>query len=97
LFLAQRGDVAHVTGTRTPIVLSRVGDNKELARLITDGWNSVHLIIRSNVLIHNINGHLLSVVIDDDPNRARTGLIGVQVHVGPPMRIEYRNWRLKKL
>ena len=36
LFLAQRGDVTHVTGTRTPIVLSRVGDNKELARLITD-------------------------------------------------------------
>jgi Domain of Unknown Function (DUF1080) len=97
LFLAQRGDVTHVTGTRTPIVLSRVGDNKELARLITDGWNSVHLIIRGNVLIHNINGHLLSVVIDDDPNRARAGLIGVQVHVGPPMRIEYRNWRLKSL
>jgi hypothetical protein len=25
------------------------------------------------------------------------GLLGVQVHDGPPMKIEYRNFRLKKL
>ena len=97
LFLAQRGDVTHVTGTRKPIVLSRVGDNKELGRFITDGWNSVHLIARGNTSAHIINGHLMCMVIDDDPNRQRTGLIGVQVHVGPPMRVEYRNWRIKKL
>jgi hypothetical protein len=40
----------------------------------------------------------MSVVIDDDPaNRPREGLIGVQVHVGPPMKVEYRNFRLKLL
>jgi len=97
LFLAQRGDVTHVTGTRIPIVLSRVGGNKELAGLLGDGWNSIHLVVRDNILIHNINGRLMSVTIDDDPNRARTGQIGVQVHVGPPMTIEYRNWRIKPL
>lgn len=97
MFLAERGEVTHVTGTRTPIVLSRVEENTKLAHFITDGWNSVHLIVRGNILIHNINGHLVSAVIDDDPNRVRNGLIGVQVHVGPPMRIEYRNWRIKKL
>jgi len=97
LFLAQRGDVTRVTGTRIPVVLSRVGDNKELARSITDGWNSVHLIIRDNVLMHNVNGRLMCVVVDDDPKRPRAGRIGVQVHVGPPMKVEYRNWRLKKL
>jgi len=97
LFLAQRGDVTHVTGTRKPVVLSRLGENGELARYITDGWNSVHLIVRGNVLLHNVNGHLMSAVIDDDPNRAHQGQIGVQVHVGPPMRVEYRNWRLKRI
>jgi len=103
LFLAQRGDVTHVTGTRIPIVLSRVGDNKELAGLLRADWNSIHLIIRRNILIHNINGHLMSMTIDDDPARAaisstiKDGQIGVQVHVGPPMKIEYRNWRIKPL
>ena len=40
----------------------------------------------------------MSMVIDDDPPRRKfEGLLGVQVHVGPPMKIEYRNFRLKKL
>ena len=57
-----------------------------------------HLIVRGNVLMHILNGHLMCVVIDDDaPNRTFEGLIGVQVHVGPPMKVEYRNFRLKNL
>lgn len=98
LFLAVRGQVTHVTGTRTPIVLSTVGENKDLAALITSDWNSIHLVIRGNVLMHMINGHLMSVTIDDDSvGRTVDGLIGVQVHVGPPMKVEYKNWRLKNL
>jgi len=97
LFLAERGDVTHVTGTRKPVLLSRLGDNKALAGAVTDGWNGIHLIARGNVLMHSINGQMMCVVIDDDPARARSGQIGVQVHVGPPMRVEYRNWRLKRL
>jgi hypothetical protein len=97
LFLATRGEVTHVTGMRKPVIVSRLGENKALALKIETGWNSVHLIIRGNVLIHSINGQMMSMVIDDDPARARQGQIGVQVHVGPPMRVDYRNWRLKKL
>jgi hypothetical protein len=48
--------------------------------------------------MHAINGRLMTVVIDDDPSgRKMEGLIGVQVHVGGPMKVEYRNWRLKNL
>jgi hypothetical protein len=98
LFLAVRGQVTRVTGTRTPIVLSVLGDNKALAAGITNDWNPVHLIARGNVLMHAVNGNLMSVVIDDDTeNRKQKGLIGVQVHVGGPMKVEYRNWRLRNL
>jgi hypothetical protein len=97
LFLAQRGEVSRVTGTRKPVVLSSLGDNKALAGIVMEGWNAVHLIVRGNVLMHIINGQLMSVVIDDDPGRPRGGQLGVQVHVGPPMRVEYRRWRLKRL
>jgi 3-keto-disaccharide hydrolase len=96
LFLALRGQVTHVVGGRPPIVLSTFGEATELARYITDDWNAVHLIIRGNTLTHLINGRLMTVVIDDDaPNRPAEGVIGVQVHVGPPMKVEYRNIRLK--
>ena len=96
LFLAVRGQVTRVVGGRPPVIMSTIGDTDELAKLVTDDWNAVHLIVRGNTLMHTINGRLMTVVIDDDvPNRPPDGLIGVQVHVGPPMRVEYRQIRLK--
>jgi len=98
LFLALRGQMTHVLSGQKPIVLASLGDAKELAAFINSEWNSYHLIIRGNTLIHILNGHLMSIVIDDDAtNRTLKGLIGVQVHVGGPMKVEYRNWRLKNL
>jgi Domain of Unknown Function (DUF1080) len=96
LFLAVRGQVTRVVGGRPPVVLSTMGEESELAGVATDDWNAVHLIIRGNTLMHLLNGRLMSVTIDDDvPNRPADGLLGVQVHVGPPMKVEYRNIRLK--
>lgn len=96
LFLAVRGQVAKVVGGRPPIELSRIGNTDELAKVATDDWNTVHIIARGNVLIHMLNGQIMSMVIDDDaPNRPVDGQIGVQVHTGPPMKVEYRNIRLK--
>jgi hypothetical protein len=96
LFLAVRGQMTHVVGGRVPVLLSTIGDTDELARTITDDWNAIHLIVRGNILTHILNGRVMTVVIDDDaPNRPADGLIGMQVHAGPPMKVEYRNIRLK--
>jgi hypothetical protein len=97
-FLAVRGQTVRLDGAK-PVVIATLGDPKELESYIkNDDWNEYHLIARGNVLIHILNGHMMSVVIDDDEkNRRFDGLLGVQVHVGPPMKIEYRNFRLKKL
>lgn len=98
LFLAERGQATRVTGTRKPVILSVLGDNKDLGAFVTNDWNSIHLVVRGNILMHIVNGHLMSVTIDDDAgNRTAKGLIGVQVHVGGPMKVEYRSWRLKEL
>jgi 3-keto-disaccharide hydrolase len=96
LFLAVRGQLTRVTGGRPPILVSTIGDAAALGALATDDWNTVHIMARGNTLTHILNGRVMSVVIDDDaPNRPADGLIGVQVHVGPPMKVEYRNIRLK--
>lgn len=98
LFLALRGQMTHVIGGQKPIALSSLGNSDDLRALITNDWNSFHLIVRENVLVHMLNGHVMCVVIDDDvAHRTMNGLIGVQVHVGPPMKVEYRNFRLKNL
>ncbi|MGC4074327.1 MAG: DUF1080 domain-containing protein [Nibricoccus sp.] len=96
LFLGVRGSVSRVVGTRPPIVIGKIGEDAELAKAVSTGWNSVHLIARGNTLTHILNGQVMCVVIDDDAaGRAEDGQIGMQVHTGPPMKVEYRNIRLK--
>jgi len=98
-FLALRGDISRVEADGKARVIGSVGDKAALtAGIKNEDWNEYHLIARGNVLIHQLNGHVMSVVVDDDPaGRRFDGLIGVQVHVGPPMKVEYRDIRLKRL
>ena len=96
LFLALRGQVTRVVGGRVPVLVSTFADGAELAKHITDDWNAVHIMVRGNTFTHILNGQLMCEIVDDDaPNRPIDGLIGFQVHVGPPMKVEYRNMRIK--
>ena len=68
------------------------------SNIISNDWNEVHLKVKDNKMQHYVNGVLFSEVTDlDSKNRSNKGYIGVQVHVGPPMKIEYKNLRLKQL
>lgn len=97
-FLALRGQVTRATPTGRRLVIGSVGDQDRLAEFIhADEWNTYHLVARGGILTHLLNGHVMSVVVDDDPERAKLrGLLGVQVHVGPPMKVEFRNILLKQ-
>ncbi len=98
-FNAMRGQIARIPPGKKAEVIGSLGDIAALEAFIRkEDWNEYHLIARGNMLIHILNGHVMSIVIDDDPDGRRyDGLLGVQVHVGPPMKVEYRNFRLKKL
>jgi len=65
----------------------------------TEDWNDFEVIARGNVLLHLMNGHAMSMFIDDDKDgRKMGGLIGIQLHVtNGPMKIEVRNLRIKGL
>ena len=80
-------------------VTESLGDKDKLkSHIKSEDWNEIHLIIKGNRLQHFVNGVLMSDVTDNDTsNRKMKGLIGVQVHVGPPMKVEFRNIRLKQL
>lgn len=82
---------------QTRIVSDTLGDLKQLKSHIKENdWNSVHLIVKDNRMQHYINGVLMSDVLDlDTENRANKGFLGVQVHVGPPMKVQYKNIKIK--
>ncbi len=98
-FLALRGQMTRLTPDAKPAIVASTGEKDALAKFLRgEDWNQVHLIIRGNVLTHLINGQVMCIVVDEDAAaRTAAGLIGVQVHVGPPMKIEYRNFLLKVL
>jgi len=98
-FLALRGQFTYIGEGKKPGLVGSLGDNAALKEFIKGAdWNDLHLIARGNTLVQVLNGHVMSMLIDDDAaNRALDGLIGIQVHRGPAMKVEVRNIRLKRL
>src|SRR5476651_1461096 len=98
-FLAPRGQRTVIETGKSPIVTDTLGSKETLLKSIKyDDWNEIDLVVRGNNMKHYINGTLMSAVTDNDlVNRKMSGLIGVQVHVGPPMKIEFKNFRIKYL
>lgn len=97
-FLAYRGQSVILPAGGKPQLVAKLGDPAELqSKVLKNDWNQVHIIARGNLLQHFTNGVLMSETRDDDAGKRRLkGLLGVQVHVGPPMKIEFRNIRLKR-
>jgi len=98
-WIALPGEITHATSGGHQQVVGTLGDPKELtANIHEEGWNKLRVIVRGNTMIHILNGRVMSMVIDDDMvNRRMDGLISVQVHRGPPLKVEFRNIYLKDL
>jgi len=98
-FLALRGQEVVLEPNQKPIIVKSLGDSLKLVSVINkDDWNVCKLIVKGNRMQHFVNNVLMSDVSDNDTlNRKFSGLLGVQVHVGPPMKIYYRNFLLKQL
>jgi hypothetical protein len=98
-FLAMRGQFSYVGADGVPKVVGalQTTDDELKALIKTNDWNQVHIIARSNVITQMLNGHVMSALVDDDTKgRALKGLIGLQMHVGEPMKVEFRNIWLKQ-
>jgi len=61
-------------------------------------WNDYVVIARGNEITLKINGVVMSQAIDNQEGRAaRSGIIALQMHPGPPMKIQFKNLRIKVL
>lgn len=71
---------------------------KELdAKLHKEDWNTYVVRARGDEITLSINGVTTVEYREEDPQIARTGVIALQVHSGPPLRVEFRNIRLREL
>jgi len=79
-------------------VAGSLGESDALLQKIkSEDWNTCRLVAKGNSLKHYINGVLMSEVTDNDQvNGKSKGMLGIQVHVGPPMKVEYRKIMIKQ-
>lgn len=96
-FLAKRGESAVLENGKAPVITSMIGSADSLKAVIkADDWNEIRIVAKGNKMRHFINGVLMCEVTDNDATlRKMKGLIGFQAHMGPPMKVEYRNVKIK--
>ena len=98
-FLAKRGEISTLKSGIKPTITGSLGNSDSLKSKIKNGdWNELHIIVTGNHMQHFINGVLMSDVTDEDAkNRKYSGVLGLQAHVMPTMKVEYRKIFLKQL
>jgi len=80
------------------VVTDTLGNADSLKADIKAGWNDFHLIIKGNHLQHYINDVLMCDVTDNDTaNRKFSGLLGLQMHAGHIMKVEFKDLRIKEI
>lgn len=58
-------------------------------------WNRYRIVAKGNLLQHFVNGKLAAETTDNHPEkRATSGVIALQLHSGPPMKAEFKNFKL---
>ena len=99
IILSPRGQITRIVNGPKYKEIGRIADPMLLRGVMNvGGWNRYHIIARGPILMQLINGQLMSAAIDEDSAHApKEGVIGFQLHTGPPLKIEYRSVMYKKI
>ena len=78
-------------------VAGSVGNSEEIqAAIKKEDWNDYVIVARGNHLQHFINGKQTVDVTDEcESKAAKSGVLALQIHVGGPMTVEFKNIRIK--
>lgn len=61
-------------------------------------WHDYRVLVRGNHHQHWIDGHPTADLIDlDEEGRSLEGVLAVQVHVGPAMKVQFKDFKIKHL
>lgn len=76
-----------------------VGDSEAIqASIKSEDWNDYKIVAKGNHVQHFINGHQTVDVTDEDAaNAPKEGVLGLQIHQGPPMKVQFKDFKLVPL
>ena len=94
---AWRGQVVEGSGLAKKQLMGTIGDRAQLGTLVKkDDWNEYIVIARGGTFIQIVNGQLMAVMVDDDPNSSNNqpGLFGIEIEA--TTKVSVRNIWVKK-
>jgi hypothetical protein len=97
--VAWRGEVVNSTAVAGARLVGSIGDRTALGGYVkVNDWNQYEIIARGGTMIHILNGQLMAVLVDDDPNSSNNqpGKIGIELE-GTPAKVSVRNIWLRKI
>jgi hypothetical protein len=97
--LANRGQKVVIDAQGKINVVGAVGKAAEIEAAVKKGdWNDYIIIAKGNHLVQIMNGHTTIDVTDEQESKAaKSGIIALQIHAGPPMMAQFKNIRIKNL
>lgn len=95
--LAQRGQRVVIDQSGKREVIGTTGDPQQLLRVVrNDEWNDYTVIVRGPRVQLKINGTVMCELVDHDPRRTLRGFLALQVHVGPPMTVQFKDIQIRQ-
>jgi HEAT repeat protein len=75
-----------------------IGDPAELLKAFKkEDWNTYRIVCRGPEITLYVNGVMMCRFTDQDKaSAAASGIIALQMHPGPPMKVQFRNIRLRE-
>ncbi|MEW5979970.1 MAG: family 16 glycoside hydrolase [Acidobacteriota bacterium] len=97
--LVQRGQRAVIDANGKIHAVGSVGDPQQLqAAIRNEDWNTYEVVALGNRLVHKINGRVMAELTDDQVDkRSFSGILALQLHAGPPMTVQFKDVRMKRL
>jgi len=97
--LAKRGSQVKIPAGGKPEVVGTTADEEAIVNSVkANDWNDYTIIAQGNHIVQKLNGITTVDLIDEDEEKGKkSGLLALQLHAGPPMRVEFRNIRIKQL
>lgn len=78
-------------------MLAEVSDDKLKNWVKQNDWNELSIKAIGNRIELGLNGNPTVSYVEEDAKIAKAGIIGLQIHSGPPTEALYRNIRIKRL
>jgi hypothetical protein len=93
--VAKHGQKVIVDGLGDKWITGTTGAVQEIK---LDEWNTFEIIATGNKLVHKLNGKVCAEIIDHhEDGRSLKGVVALQVHRGPAMRVQVKDVELKRL